>query len=92
MAESGVCSRLNGRMEAMPGDPRECRQQAQECLRLAQDATSDPARQDYVALAYTWTELANMFESDHALVECLSAAGSSVVPLQPRRPIRLRAA
>jgi hypothetical protein len=76
----------------MPGDPRECRQQAQECLRLAQEATSDPAREDYTTLAYTWTKLANMFESDNALLESLSAAGSSVVPLEPRRPIRLRAA
>ena len=76
----------------MPGDPRECRQQAQECLRLAQQATSDPAREDYIALDDTWTQLANMFESDNALLEGLSAAGSSVVPLQPRRPIWLRAA
>ena len=76
----------------MPGDPQECRQQAQDCLRLAQEANSDPARQDYIALAYTWTELANVFESDNALLESLSVDGSSVVPLQPRRPIRLRAA
>jgi hypothetical protein len=76
----------------MPGDPRECRQQAQECLRLARQATSDPARQDYNALAYTWTRLADMFESDNALTECLSAAGLNVVRRKPRRPIRLRAA
>jgi hypothetical protein len=77
----------------MPGDPRECRQQAQECLRLAQEATSDPvARQDYTALAETWTQLANMFESDNALAQCLSAAGANDRPLKARRPIRLRAA
>jgi hypothetical protein len=73
----------------MPGDPRECRQQAQDCLRLAQEATSDPARQDYTALADTWTQLANVFESDNALLKSLSAAGLNV---KPRRPIRLRAA
>jgi hypothetical protein len=67
----------------MAGDPQECRQQAQECLRLAQEANSDSGRQDYAALAHTWTELANVFESDNALLESLSAAGSSVVPLQP---------
>ena len=76
----------------MPGDPRECRQQAQECLRLAQEATSDPTQQDYTALAHTWTKLANIFECDNALLEGLRAAGSDVVPLQPRRPIWLRAA
>jgi hypothetical protein len=75
----------------MPGDPRECRQQAQECLRLAQEATSDPARQDYAALASTWMQLANMYESDDALLKGLSAAGLNV-PLTPRRAIRLRAA
>jgi hypothetical protein len=92
MAESGVCSRLEMKDEAMPGDPRECRQQARECLRLAQEATSDPARQDYIALADTWTQLANMFESDNALAACLGDAGLNVVPLKLRRPIRLRAA
>ena len=76
----------------MPGDPRECRQQAQECMYLAQQATSDPARRDYIALAHTWTELANMFESDNALAKCLSETGLNVVRLEPRRPIRLRAA
>ena len=76
----------------MPGDPRECRQQAQECLRLAQEATSDPAREDYTALADTWTQLANMFESDNSLLESLSAAESSIVPRKPGRPIWLRAA
>jgi len=76
----------------MPGDPRECRQQAQECLRLAQEETSDSARQDYTALADTLMQLAKIFESDNALREGLSAAGANVVPLKARRPIRLRAA
>ena len=76
----------------MPGDPRECRQQAQECLRLAQEATADLERQDYAALAETWTQLADMFESDNALAQCLSDAGLNDVPLEARRPIRLRAA
>jgi hypothetical protein len=92
MAESGVCSRLEGRMEAMPGDPRECRRQAQDCLRLAREATSDPARQDYIALASTWRQLADMFESDNALAKSLSDAGLNVVPLETPRLIRLRAA
>jgi hypothetical protein len=93
MAESGVCSRLEIRIEeAMPGDPQECHQLARDCLRLAEEATSDPARQDHIALAHTWMELAHALESDNAWIECLSVDGSSVVPLQPRRRIRLRAA
>jgi hypothetical protein len=75
----------------MSGDPQECRQQAQECLRLAQEATSNSVRQDYTALAHTWMELARVFESDNALAECLSTAGSNVVPLKPRQTIRLKA-
>ena len=76
----------------MPGDPQECRQQAQECLRLAQEATSDSARHDYAALADTLMQLAKIFESDNALLAGLSAAGLNDVPLKARRPIRLRAA
>ena len=76
----------------MPGDPQHCRQQAQDCLSLAKEATSDQVRQDYIALAHTWMELARMFECDNALLESLNGAGSSAVPLQPRRPIRLVAA
>ena len=76
----------------MPGDPQQCRQQAQDCLRLAREATSDPARQEFMALASTWRQLADMFESDNALAKSLSDAGLDIVPLQPRRLIRLRAA
>ena len=80
----------------MPSDPRECRQLAVECLYLAQQATSDSGRQDYTVLAHTWMELAHVFESGfnvrrQCLDECLSVDGSSVVPLQPRWPIKLRA-
>ena len=92
MAESGGATALKRRMEAMPGDPRECRQQAQECLRLAQEETTEISRQDYAALAHTWTQLADMFESDNALAKCLEEAGLNVVPLETRRPIRLWAA
>ena len=76
----------------MPGDPEECREQARDCLRLAQQAKFHQAREDYTALANTWMQLANMFESDNALVKCLSAAELNVVPLKARRQIKLRAA
>jgi hypothetical protein len=65
-------------------DSRECRQHAQECLRLAQKATTGSARQHYNALANTWTQLANMFERDQALAQCLSVDD---VPLEARRPV-----
>ena len=90
MAESGVCSRLQRRMEPMPGDPHECRQQARECLRLAQEATSEQLRQNYTAFASKWMELAIMFECDNALLKGLNADGLNT--LERRRPISLRAA
>jgi hypothetical protein len=62
----------------MSGDPQECRQQAQDCLRLAQEANSDPAREDYTAIAHTWTDLANMFEGDNALLESLCRPAPTV--------------
>lgn len=75
----------------MPGNPQECRQQAHECLHLAEQAASHEARQEYASLASTWIQLANIFESDDALLKGLSEAGLNVVPLKPRHHIKLRA-
>jgi len=70
----------------MPGDPEECRQQARDCLRIAQQPKSHEAREDYTALANTWMQLANMFESDNALIKGLCEAS---VPLNPQWQIKL---
>ena len=42
----------------MPLDPRECRQQALACVRLAQTSTSLQVRRHYAELAKTWLTLA----------------------------------
>ena len=42
----------------MPGDPKECRQHAENCLRLAKEATTDDARKMFVELANKWMVLA----------------------------------
>jgi hypothetical protein len=66
----------------MPGDPRECLEQARECVRLA-NSTHDPrVRADYATLAYTWLKLAKIFEHDNAM---LTRWGPKVVPLGRRR-------
>ena len=42
----------------MPGDPKECRLNAERCLRLGERARGQEARQNFAALAETWTKLA----------------------------------
>ena len=38
----------------MPGDPKECRQHALACVRLAQTSASPQAREEFANLARTW--------------------------------------
>lgn len=75
----------------MSGNPEECRQQARECLRLAHEAASHDARQEYADLANTWLQLANIFECDDSLLKGLSDAGSNVIPLKSRWRVKLTA-
>jgi hypothetical protein len=76
----------------MPGDPKECRRQAYECIRLAQQATTRRSRQEFASLANTWLRLAVIFEEDDALLKRCGDTESNVIPLRPRhRPIRLKA-
>jgi hypothetical protein len=71
----------------MPGDPRECLEQARECVRLA-NSTDDPRdRADYATLAYTWLRLAKIFEHDNAML-ARWGKDSRVVPLSRRRRIQ----
>jgi hypothetical protein len=88
-SDYGVCE---GRHH-MPGDPEECRRQGRECVRLAQQAATPRARQDYLSLARTWLQLADIFDSDDARLKRRGKPGSNVVPFakRTRRPIKLRA-
>ena len=61
----------------MPGDPQECRLNALRCLTLARRARRPEARQNFAALAETWTKLAAELESDQALLRALSEFESS---------------
>ena len=53
----------------MPGDPKECRQHAEKCLRLAQEASSEEIRRSFVNLANKWMMLAGDLESAQALLD-----------------------
>ena len=55
----------------MPGDPKECRQHARNCLRIAEEARSADVARSFVDLAHGWTKLAIELENAQALVAAL---------------------
>jgi hypothetical protein len=52
----------------MPGDPKECRQHALTCVRLAQTSASPQARERFASLANTWLMLPDDLERTLALL------------------------
>lgn len=46
----------------MPGDPKECRQHALACVRLAQTSSTPELRDHFASLARTWIKLADDLE------------------------------
>ena len=53
----------------MPGDPKECRQHALTCVRLAQTSASPQAREQFADLARTWIKLADDLERTLAFLD-----------------------
>jgi hypothetical protein len=56
----------------MPGDPKECRQHAANCKRLAENATTPEAREHFFSLAAQWEKLASALESAKAFLEAVA--------------------
>jgi hypothetical protein len=54
-----------------PGDPKECRQHALNCVRLAQTSASPQAREHFADLARTWIRLAEELEHTQAFLAVL---------------------
>ena len=52
----------------MPGDPKECRQHALACVRLAQTSATPQARERFASLAKTWIRLADDLERTLAIL------------------------
>ena len=52
----------------MPGDPRECRQHAVNCLEHARTASSPEAKAKFLDLADTWLKLAADLEAMRKLL------------------------
>lgn len=53
----------------MPGDPKECREHARQCLKLADLAITPVARERFQDLAKTWLRLATDLETAQALLD-----------------------
>jgi hypothetical protein len=67
----------------MPGDPKECRKHARNCLRFAEASANAEITRTFVDLAHSWTRLALDLESAQALlvaVEDMEQAGSVTGP------------
>lgn len=55
----------------MPGDPQECRLQAEHCLRLAEEAADPASRSMLSTLAGQWMRLAKDFENANAFLAAM---------------------
>lgn len=67
----------------MPGDPNECRMHARECLRLAESASKEEARETFSNLARTWQRLAAELERNQALLETWGPDAASAPEFAP---------
>ena len=52
----------------MPGDPKECRENAKRCLEFAQTARTEADRERFEGLAQRWLALATDFEAANVLL------------------------
>ena len=53
----------------MPGDPKECRQHALNCVQLATSASTPEQRDHFAKLARTWIKLGEELEHMQTLLE-----------------------
>ena len=68
----------------MPGDPKECRQQALACIRLAQTSASPQARDRFASLAWTWIRLADDLERNLTVLDGFGDETDRGVPPQSK--------
>jgi hypothetical protein len=57
----------------VPGDPKECREHARNCLALAEQASTSNGRETLLNLANQWTTLAAELESADAFLNAMKA-------------------
>jgi hypothetical protein len=56
----------------MPGDPKECRQQALACMLLAKEAHTEQGKRLFHELAQSWFRLAIQHEDAQSLLSALN--------------------
>ena len=64
----------------MPGNPRECREHAANCRKLAQSASGETAREKFLALASTWERLASELESAQMFLQAMDEIKNQDAP------------
>ena len=64
----------------MPGNPRECRQHAQRCAQLANEAVSPDARRTFLTLSQTWLSLAAKLESASVFLNAINGMEIDLPP------------
>ena len=62
----------------MPGDPKECRQHALNCVRLAQTSSTPQAIEEFASLANTWLRLAADLEQARAFLDPMDDANEPI--------------
>jgi hypothetical protein len=68
-------------MEAiMPGDPKECRQHALNCMLLAKQTANQDSKQTFIGLSQSWTKLAVELENAQALLDTVNAMDTIQLP------------
>ena len=68
----------------MPGEPKECRQQAECCAEIARLASTPEARDTFLSLQMTWIRLAMALTQAKALIEATKV-------LEEQQPIKAAA-
>jgi len=69
----------------LPGDPKECRQHALNCMLLAKGATTVESKETFHKLAQSWTRLAVELEDAQALLNALSEMEFKNAPAETDR-------
>jgi hypothetical protein len=74
----------------MPGDPKEARLHAANCMRLAETASSPTVQKTFADLAEQWNRLANELEDALALLKALNEIDLKPMPNSAMSSIRAR--
>ena len=68
-ANGGIDRKITNKL---PGDPKECRTHALNCMLLAKQATNEESKRTFTNLARSWTTLAVELEQAQSLLHALS--------------------